>query len=94
MAVWMRVGLAAVLGAAMTQWPYAHGCGAGLFLYLGAVGVVGVAGLWAAVGSWRRRLPAAHAMALATLLWGGVLAAGVVLPRIGYAQRAATWWCP
>jgi hypothetical protein len=45
--------------------------------------VEGVAGLWAAVGSWRRRLPAAHAMALATLLWGGVLAAGVVLPRIG-----------
>lgn len=92
--IWLRVGLAAVLGVGMTQWPYAHACGLPLMLYLGAVGVVVVAGLWGSVSAWRGRLGAAHSVGLLVALWGGVLAAAVVLPRVGYARVAATWWCP
>jgi hypothetical protein len=90
---WVRVGLGATLGAAMTQWPYGHACGVGLWLYLGAVGTVGLAGIWGAVGSWRHRMPVAHVVSLLVLLWGGVLAAAIVLPRIGYAREAASWFC-
>ena len=78
----------------MTQWPYFHACGLWLFLYLGAVGVVMVSGLWGMVSSWRRRMGLAHSLALAVFLWGGILAADSVLPRIGYAKRAAVWMCP
>ncbi len=91
---WVRVGLGVALGVGMTQWPYFHACGTALFLYLGAVGVVGVSGLWGMITSWRRRMGLAHIVSLAVLLWSGVLAAATVLPRIGYAQRAATWICP
>lgn len=93
-ATWIRVLLGAGLGGAMTQWPYGHACGAGLFLYLGAAGVVGLAGLWGAVSSWRRRMGVAHIVSLLVALWGGVLVAAAVLPRVGYAARSATWWCP
>lgn len=93
-ATWFRVGLGALLGLAMTQWPYFHACGTALFLYLGAAGVVGLAGLWGAVTAWRRRMGLAHVVALLVSLWGGVLVAAAVLPRVGYAKRAALWWCP
>ncbi len=86
--------LGALLGAAMTQWPYVHACGTALFLYLGAAGVVVMAGIWSAVSSWRRRMGQAHVVSLLVALWGGMLVAATVLPRIGYAARSATWWCP
>jgi len=92
--VWVKVGLGVVLAAAMSQWPYGHACGAGLFTYLGASGAVVVAGLWASIGAWRRRLGAAHTMGLLVVGWGLALLALQVLPRIGYAREAATWWCP
>lgn len=94
LATWFRVGLGVALGAAMTQWPYFHACGTALFLYLGASGVVVLSGLWGAMTAWRRRMGLAHVMALLVTLWGGVLVAGIVLPRIGYAKGAAVWWCP
>lgn len=90
---WVRVGLGVVLAAAMTQWPYVHSCGLALFLYLGAVGVVLVAGGWAAVSSWRQRMGFAHVVSLLVMLWALILAAAVVLPRVGYAREAAAWWC-
>jgi hypothetical protein len=77
----------------MTQWPYGHACGVGLWLYLGAVGTVGLAGVWGLVSSWRYRMPVAHVLSLLVLIWGGVLAAAVVLPRIGYARETAAWLC-
>ncbi|MDX2056371.1 MAG: hypothetical protein SFV24_01105 [Gemmatimonadales bacterium] len=94
LATWVRVGLGVALGIGMTQWPYFHACGTSLFIYLGAVGVVGISGLWGMVSSWRRRMGLAHSVSLAVLLWSGVLAAATVLPRVGYAKRAATWICP
>lgn len=91
---WLRVGLGVALAAGMTQWPYFHACGPSLFLYLGAIGVVGLSGLWGMVSSWRRRMGIAHSFALAVFLWGLVLAAASVLPRIGYAKLGAVWMCP
>jgi hypothetical protein len=92
-ALWARVSLGAVLGGMMTQWPYPHGCGLPLAEYLGAVAMVLVAGAWIAVASWKLRNPPSHVLALLLLLWGIALAAGQVLPRIGYAAERWTWQC-
>jgi len=91
--VWGRVFLGVLLGAAVTQWPNAHACGVALFLYLGAVGMVALAGGWGAVTAWRRRLAGPHVASLALILWGLALAAREVLPRVGYARHVLTWLC-
>ena len=93
MGVWVRVGLAVVVGAVMTQWPYRHACGLSLFLYLAAVVAVIVAGVWGGLSSWKFRMGLAHVASLGTVVWGLVLAAQQVLPRVGYAAAAATWRC-
>jgi hypothetical protein len=92
-ALWARVLLGAVLGGMMTQWPYPNGCGLPLVEYLGAVAMVMVAGGWIAVVSWRLRNAPCHVLALLLLLWGIALAAGQVLPRIGYAAQRWSWQC-
>ena len=84
-ALWARLLLAMVLGGMMTQWPYPHGCGLPLAEYLGAIAMVIVAGGWVMVASWSLRSAPSHILALFLLLWGIALAAGQVLPRIGYA---------
>lgn len=91
---WLRVALGVALAVGITQWPYASACGLNLIVYLGAIGVVIVAGLWSAVSSWRRRLGLAHTLSLLVLLWGLLLAAREVLPRAGYARQVRTWSCP
>jgi hypothetical protein len=91
---WARLVLGLALGAAMTQWPYIHGCGVPLFAYLGGVLAVLVAAVWSLVSSWRTRSAVAHFLSLALLGWGAFLAAREVLPRIGYAKQAAEWVCP
>lgn len=91
--VWVRVGLGLVVGVLMTQWPYRHGCGLSLYLYMAAVVAVTVAGVWGALSSWKLRMGVAHLLALLVVGWGLVLGATQVLPRVGYAARAATWQC-
>jgi hypothetical protein len=91
--IWLQVLLGVVLGVAMTQWPYANQCGPGLFLYLGAAGLVGLTGLWSALGSWRNRMGLAHTLSLTVTLWAFLLIGAEVLPRVGYARAAATWFC-
>jgi hypothetical protein len=91
---WVRLTLGLLLGAAMTQWPYTHGCGLPLFAYLGGAAAVLVAALWSTVSSWKTRSGFAHALSLGLFVWGGFLAAREVLPRIGYAREAAAWSCP
>lgn len=91
--VWLRVGLAAVVGVVMTQWPYTHACGLSLYLYLAAVVAVIVAGVWGSLSSWKFRMGVAHIASLVTIAWGAVLAAQQVLPRMGYAAVAAGWRC-
>ena len=90
---WVRLTLGLLLGAAMTQWPYTHGCGLPLLAYLGGVLAVLVAALWSTVSSWRTRSAFAHALSLGLLVWGGFLAAREVLPRMGYAKDTAEWTC-
>jgi hypothetical protein len=90
---WARLALGLALGAAMTQWPYTHGCGVPLFAYLFGVLAVLIAALWSSVSSWRTRSAVAHFLSLALFVWGGFLAAREVLPRIGYAKQAAAWVC-
>ncbi len=90
---WLRVILGLLLAIGMTQWPYPNACGLNLIVYLGAIFTVIVAGAWSAVSSWHRRLGLAHLLSLGVLLWGLVLAAREVLPRVGYAQAVRTWSC-
>jgi hypothetical protein len=91
---WLRLLLGLAVGVAITQWPYARGCGLLLFGYLGAVGGVIVAGLWSTVSSWRTRSGLAHALSLGLVCWGAILGAREVLPRVGYARTSANWFCP
>ncbi len=95
--VMARLVLATALGAGMAFWPYSARCGAGLFGYLAAVGVLIAAGSWSAVWTWRHRSAKAHVLSLLLVLWGGTLAAQEVLPRIGYAipseAHPASWMC-
>jgi len=91
---WLRVGLGLALAVGITQWPYPSACGFNLAVYLSAITVVTVAGLWSSVSSWRRRLGLAHTLSLLVLLWGLILAAREVLPRTGYAKHVRTWSCP
>lgn len=92
-----RLLLSALLGIAIVFWPYQARCGVGLAAYLAAVSVVVVSGGWSAVWSWRHRSARAHTLSLLILLWGLILAAMQVLPRIGYAKgdpiHPATWAC-
>ncbi|MBI4543130.1 MAG: hypothetical protein HY705_08880 [Gemmatimonadetes bacterium] len=90
---WVRLILGLALGAAMTQWPYVHGCGLPLFGYLAAVAAVLAAASWSAVSSWRTRSGLAHTLALVLFCWALVLAAREVLPRIGYAREESAWLC-
>jgi hypothetical protein len=92
-ALWARVSLCVVLGAAMTQWPYSTGCGWALGGYLGAVLAVTLAGGWTALVSWKARNAPAHVIALIIVYWGFVLAAEQSLPRVGYAAEQASWSC-
>lgn len=93
-AVWIRVGLASLVGLAMTQWPYSHVCGLKEIFYLIGAGAVIASSVWGAWGSWRRRMGFAHALSVGLLVWGLALVTFEVLPRVGYAAKAATWFCP
>lgn len=91
--VWARLAGAAVLGMALTQWPYRSECGWPLYGYVAAVGVVLLASGWTAVAAWQLRMGAAHALALIAGFWGVVLAAEQILPRVGYAAETRYWRC-
>ena len=95
--VYARLALAVLLGVGMVLWPYEAKCGAGLAAYLAAVVVVVSGGVWASIWTWRHRAAKAHTLSLLIVLWGLVLGALDVLPRIGYAKATpphpATWAC-
>jgi len=94
LAVWSRVALGVVLGVALTQWPYRNDCGWRLLGYAAAVSVMLLVAGWCAITTWRHRSAIAHVVSLVMGFWGIVLAAEVLLPRIGYASEDATWRCP
>jgi len=92
-ATWFRVLLTVALAVALPLWPYARACGSGLWLYLGAVAVTGLSGMWAAFSAWHRRQGLAHLLALLAVAWAVVLGAREVLPRTGYARTGSAWTC-
>jgi hypothetical protein len=95
--VMARLVLAVALGAGMLFWPYDARCGLGLAGYLAATGVVVGAGVWSAIWTWRHRSSRGHILSLLLILWGGVLGAIEILPRVGYAKPDAArpgWSCP
>jgi hypothetical protein len=94
--VMARLVLAVGLGVGMVFWPYDARCGLALAGYLAAVGVVIAAGVWTSIWTWRHRSSRGHVLSLLLILWGGVLGAIEILPRIGYATpdaNRATWFC-
>jgi hypothetical protein len=91
---WIRVSLGLLLGVGMLVWPYSHVCGINLLFYMIGASTVTLAGVWSGITSWKRRLGYAHLLSLGLVIWGLVLAAGVVLPRVGYANHPAIWFCP
>lgn len=95
--VFIRLLLSIALGVGILFWPYDARCGFGLAGYLAAVGVVAASGVWSAVWTWRHRSARGHTLSLLLILWGLVLGAMEVLPRIGYgkpdAMHPATWVC-
>ena len=95
--VMARLVLATALGVGMFFWPYDARCGVGLAGYLAATVAVTAAGVWSSIWTWRHRSARGHVLSLLLILWGGVLAAIEVLPRVGYAKPDATrpgWSCP
>jgi hypothetical protein len=95
--VFVRLVLSVALGVGMLFWPYEVRCGFGLAGYLAATGVVIVSGAWSALWTWRHRAGSAHVLSLLLIVWGGLLAAQEILPRVGYAKpdlrHPATWSC-
>ncbi|MBX3133468.1 MAG: hypothetical protein KF689_08815 [Gemmatimonadaceae bacterium] len=95
--VYARLTLAVAVAVGIVFWPYANRCGWGLGGYLAAVGGVIVAGGWSAIWTFRHRAGRAHVLSLLLVLWGLILAALDVLPRVGYAkptvEHPATWTC-
>lgn len=93
----LRLALSVALGIGILFWPYANRCGFGLAAYLAAVTAVAAGGVWSSVWTWRHRTGAAHTLSLLLVLWGLVLAAIEVLPRVGYAkptlEHPPIWTC-
>lgn len=96
--VFARLALAVALGVGIVFWPYSARCGAGMAAYLGAVVTLVTAGVWSSIWTWRHRSAKGHTLSLLLILWGLVLGAVDVLPRIGYAKpgagHPAYWICP
>jgi hypothetical protein len=80
----MFVGLGIVLSIAMPYWPYSNSHSWGLALYLFAVALVVITGIWGSKLTWDARLGRAHTIAIATVIWGLNLATVAVLPHVGF----------
>jgi hypothetical protein len=95
---WLKVLLAVGAAAGLMFWPWPAQCGPKLMGFTAATGGVALLGLWSALGTWRHRLGLAHVASLLVTVWGLLLGAREVLPRVGYAvptaERRAGWTCP
>ena len=93
----LRLALATALGVGIVFWPYPSRCGVDLGFYLAAISAVVVGGLWSSVWTWRHRTTRAHVLSLLLVVWGLLLGAREILPRVGYANvdlaRPVGWGC-
>ena len=96
--MYARLTLSVALGVGIVMWPYQSRCGFGLAGYLAAVAVVITSGVWSSIWTFRHRASRSHTLSLLIVLWGLILGAIEVLPRVGYAkpdpQHPAAWTCP
>jgi hypothetical protein len=91
--VFARLSLVGLLGAAINFWPYPRDCGAGLYGYMAAEGLIVTGGVWVAACTWRFRMPRVHIIAGLVVLAGLGLLEMEALPRIGYARATGVWSC-
>lgn len=90
---WLWVLLALGLAVALPLWPYQRACGLQAAFFLGATGVTLLVGGLAAISSWANRRGLAHVLSLAVMAWAAIVAAGEILPRVGYAREVRSWTC-
>lgn len=94
---WAQLTVAVAAGVGLWFWPWATRCGLNAVAFTAATGGVTALGLWSAIGSWRHRQSYAHVLSFAVMIWGLVLGAREVLPRVGYAiptyERPGGWSC-
>jgi hypothetical protein len=89
----LRLTLSVALGVGVLFWPYANRCGLGLAGYLFVVLAVAISGVWSAVWTWRHQAGRAHVLSILLIVWGLILGAQEILPRVGYAQKTLPWSC-
>ena len=94
---WVKVSVAVAAAAGLMYWPWPARCGLPLVGFTAATGGVALLGVWSAIGTWRHRMGWAHAASLLVTVWGVMLGAREILPRVGYAipsiERAGQWTC-
>ena len=94
---WLQLIVAIGAATGLWFWPWETRCGLNAVGFTSATGAVTLLGLWSAVGSWKHRQAYAHILSFAVMIWGLVLGAREVLPRVGYAipseARPAGWRC-
>lgn len=94
---WVQLIVAITAATGLWFWPWGTRCGLNAITFTAATGAVTLLGLWSAVGSWRHRQAYAHVLSFAVMIWGLVLGAREVLPRVGYAiptiDRPSGWSC-
>jgi hypothetical protein len=65
--------------------------------YMSAIALLVVTGIWTMTATFTHRMPRRHVTAVLIVLWGLMLGAAQVLPRIGYANaapgRSTSWSC-
>ena len=83
------VAFGVLLAAAMPYWPSGNAWSWGLLMYLSAIDLLVVTGIWGAKLTWDARLPAAHTVAIGIVCWGLALLAAEAVPRISYAASRA-----
>jgi hypothetical protein len=96
--MYARLTLSVALGVGIVMWPYESRCGFGLAGYLAAVAVVITSGVWSSIWTFRHRASRSHTLSLLIVLWGLILGAIEILPRVGYAKpdprHPSGWTCP
>jgi hypothetical protein len=91
---WFWTSIAVLLAVALLVWPYDKNCGVRLIFFLGAVLMALLLAGFGAFAGWAHRQGLALLLSLLVILFAGIMAAGEILPRTGYAKEARPWTCP